>query len=106
MKTIQTFKTTRFYLFITLLSLVVGGLAPRASAKIFDGGVDSENLGKGDWLWIVGNATNHLNGHVNAVNDIPSLMSYFKNQGIKYIIVKAGTGSTNYNGTGGSPQFN
>lgn len=80
-------------------------LTPNAFAKLFDGGVDSENLGKGNWIFIVGNATNKVGGMVPSVLDIPSLMSYLKNQGINYVIVKAGTGSTNYNGTGSSPQF-
>ncbi len=77
-----------------------------ASAVVFDGGVDSENLGKGDWIYYVSDATNKLGGNVTSVTNIPSLMDFEKSQGINYIIVKAGTGSTNFNGTGSSPQFN
>ena len=77
-----------------------------ASAKIFDGGVDSANLGKGNWIWYVSWCTNQMGGNVPTVTDIPSMMSYWKNQGLDYIVVKAGTGSTNFNGGGTSPQFN
>src|SRR5688500_15874929 len=75
-------------------------IMPQMQAKLFDGGVDSENLGKGDHIYIVGYATNRMGGNVPGITDIPSLMSYEKNQGMNYIVVKAGTGSTNYNGTG------
>jgi hypothetical protein len=33
-------------------------------------------------------------------------MAHFKNVGMQYVIVKAGTGSTNFNVSGSSPQFN
>src|SRR5262245_7992700 len=69
------------------------GLAQNASAVLFDGGVDSENLGKGDWIYFLSQATNHLGGHVSSVVNIPTLMSYYQSQGIDFIIVKAGTGS-------------
>lgn len=77
-----------------------------AEAVVFDGGIDSSNLGKGDWIYYVSDATNQLGGNVPAVTNIASLMAYEKSQAINYLIVKAGTGSTNFNGTGTSPQFN
>jgi hypothetical protein len=89
---------------ITLVGAAL--LAASASAAVFDGGVDSANLGKGDWIYFVSAATNQLGGNVPAVTNIASLMSYEKSQGIEYIIVKCGTGSTNFNGGGASPQFN
>ncbi len=94
-------------LLITVAALSAGvGLVSTSSAKIFDGGVDSENLGKGEWIFSMTSATNRLGGNVPGVNDIPSLMSYQKNQGMTHIIVKAGTGSTNYLPFGyTSPQF-
>src|SRR5688572_33079546 len=98
-----TSRTHPLYLFIALMLVLI---APTLSAKIFDGGVDSANLGKGDWIYFVSQATNRLGGNVSSVTDIPSLMQYYKTQGIDYIIVKAGTGSTNFNGGGSSPQFN
>jgi len=69
-----------------------------------DNGVDSANLGKGDWIYFISQATNKLGGHVTTVTNIPSLMSYEKNQGISFIVVKAGEGSTNFPTTGA--QFN
>jgi hypothetical protein len=98
---------SRFKRFFCALTLGVATLASvsSASAKLFDGGLDSENLGKGDHIYIVGYATNRLGGFVPGVTDIPSLMSYERNKGMNYLVVKAGTGSTNYNGTGTSPQF-
>ena len=74
--------------------------------EIRDGGVDPSNLGKGDWIYFVSNATNKLGGHVPSVTNIPSFMAYEKSQGMQFIVVKVGTGSTNFNGSGNSPQFN
>ena len=86
--------------------LLLGAMTALSThAAIFDGGVDSENLGKGDWIYYVSDATNQLGGNVPSVTNIPSFMAYEKSVGINYIIVKAGTGSTNFNGGGTSPQF-
>ncbi len=92
----------------TLLTtaLLLATAVPTLQAKIFDGGVDSANLGKGDWIYFISMATNKLGGSVPAVTNIPSLMQYKKSQGIDYIMVKMGTGSTNFNGGGPGPQFN
>src|SRR6188472_223858 len=73
-------------------------------ARALDGGIDPKNMGKGDWIWSVSISIAKLNNQVPGVTDIPSLMSYEKNQGMSYVIVKAGTGSTNYP-SAGSPQF-
>ena len=78
--------------------------SPQVSARILDGGVDPENLGKGDWIWSVSISISKLNNQVPGVTDIPSLMSWEKNQGMSFVIVKAGTGSTNYPSQA-SPQF-
>ncbi len=80
-------------------------LASSSFATLFDGGVDSANLGKGDWIYFVSDATNKLGGNVPGVTNIPSFMAYEKSQGINYIIVKSGTGSTNFTGSGSTPQF-
>jgi hypothetical protein len=78
-----------------------------ASAQpIRDGGINPANLGKGDWIYFVSAATNHLGGSVPSVVNVPTLMAYYKTIGMQYVIVKAGTGSTNFNGGGSSPQFN
>jgi hypothetical protein len=63
-------------------------------------GIDPKNMGKGDWIWSISISIAKLNNQVPGVTDIQSLMSYEKNQGMSYVIVKAGTGSTNYPTTG------
>ena len=60
-------------------------------AQIRDGGIDPWNLGKGDWIYILGNATAVLGCNVPSVHDLASLMSYEKSQGMSYLIIKAGT---------------
>ena len=75
-----------------------------ARAAIRDGGIDPSNLGKGDWIYILPNAINHLGGNAPAVTDLASLMSYEKNQGMQYLIIKAGDGSTLYP-SAGNPQL-
>ncbi|MDB6026402.1 MAG: repeat-containing protein [Verrucomicrobiales bacterium] len=73
-------------------------------AKALDGGIDPKNMGKGDWIWSVSISIAKLNNQVPGVTDVQSLMSYERNQGMNYVIVKAGTGSTNYPSQA-SPQF-
>ncbi len=74
-------------------------------AQIRDGGIDPKNLGKGDWIFSITDATNKLGGHVTSVTNENSLMLFYKSQGIRYMIVKAGTGATLFNGCYGFPQF-
>jgi len=74
-------------------------------AQIRDGGIDPWNLGKGDWIYSISDATNKLGNHVAAVTNEPSLMLFYKSQGIRHVIVKAGTGATLFNGCYGFPQF-
>ena len=88
---------------LCLFSAVTTAITARA--VILDGGIDPANLGKGDWIYFMSDATNQLGRNVTTVTNIPSFMAYEKSQGINYIIVKAGTGSTNFNGGGTSPQF-
>ena len=76
-----------------------------AGSPIRDGGIDPANLGRGDWLYQLDDAVNKCNGNVPAVTDVPSLMVYLKNQGLRYVIVKAGTGTNLFSTTGFSPQF-
>jgi hypothetical protein len=75
-----------------------------ADVPIRDGGVNPANLGKGDWIYFLDAATNKLGGSVPSVVNIPTLMAYYKSVGMQYIIIKAGTGSTNF--TGGLPGTN
>lgn len=57
-----------------------------------DNGVDPANLGKGDWIYILGHAINRLGGGTPSVTNLSSLMIYEKNQGMRYLIIKAGDG--------------
>src|SRR5688572_24494908 len=91
---------------VLLLVLLFRWLLGAAVVPIRDGGINPASLGKGDWIWYVSQATNKLGGVAPSVVNLPTLMSYYKSQGLQYIIVKAGTGSTNFNGSGSSPQFN
>src|SRR5882762_8203872 len=61
-------------------------------AQIRDGGIDPSNLGKGDWIYSMTDATNKLGGHITSVTNETSLMLFYKSQGIRYMIVKAATG--------------
>jgi hypothetical protein len=88
---------------VLLFSLASSG---EAQPVIRDGGINPANLGKGDWIYFVSQATNKLGGAAPSVVNIPTLMTFYKAQGLQYVIVKAGTGSTNFNGSEPSAQFN
>src|SRR5262245_15821370 len=87
--------------------LLLCGLA--LSSPVFgvirDGGIDPSNLGKGDWIYAMADATNKLGGHVPSVTNETSLMLYYKSVGIRYMIVKAATSDRLFNGCYGFPQF-
>lgn len=85
------------------LFLLSAGLT--ASAVIRDGGINPANLGQGGWLYIMGDATNKLGGNVASVTNENSLFAYMKGIGFNYVIVKAGTSNTLWNGSYASPQF-
>jgi hypothetical protein len=70
-----------------------------------EGGIDPANLGKGDWIYCVSDATNKLGGHVSAVTNDISLMQFYRSQGIRYLIVKAATGDQLFSGCLKAPQF-
>lgn len=70
-----------------------------------DGGIDPANLGKGDWIYFMNAATNRLEGNVSSVTNEASLMQYYKSQGIRYVIVKAATSASLFNGSYATPQF-
>lgn len=87
------------------LSCFLAALAAGAQ-PIRDSGINPASLGKGDWIYFLNAATNRLGGSVPSVVNLPTLMAYYKSVGMQYLVVKAGTGSTNFNGGGSSPQFN
>src|ERR1017187_642397 len=76
-----------------------------AAGTIRDGGIDPSNLGKGEWIYQMNQAVAQCNGNAPSVTDVPSLMIYLKNEGVRYIIVKAGTGADKFSVPGFNPQF-
>jgi hypothetical protein len=87
--------------FLTPRALLLGLLAWLPCfgtlAEIRDGGVDPANLGQGGWLYLLNNATNHLApNRVTAVTNEDSLFKYLRSQGLRYVIVKAGTADAPY----------
>jgi hypothetical protein len=71
---------------------------PRVGAQIRDGNIDPWNLGKGDWIYILSDASSQHGG-------LAGLMSYEKSKGVSYVIIKAGEGGSLY-APYGSVQFN
>jgi hypothetical protein len=81
------------------LLAVVFALLPVETTRgvIRDGGIDPANLGQGGWLYLLNNATNHLApNNIAAVTNENSLFQYLKGQGLRYVIVKAGTSDQIY----------
>ncbi len=75
---------------LAILFIAMAQLVPTlASAVIRDGGIDPANLGKGDWIYFMSAATNKLGGNVTSVTNEASLMKFYKQQGVRYLIVKA-----------------
>jgi hypothetical protein len=66
------------------------------TSKALDNGIDPANLQKGDWIYVLSTATNKLGGNVASVTNLASLMSYEKSQGMYFMVVKSGEGSTNF----------
>ncbi|MDB6024437.1 MAG: Fibronectin type domain protein, partial [Verrucomicrobiales bacterium] len=90
-----------------ILGLVAGLLfltsTQRATAVIRDGGIDPSNLGKGEWIYSMNDATNKLGGHIASVTSEATLFQYYKSIGVRYVLIKMGTGSTPYSGCYASP---
>jgi len=86
--------------------LLVCLLASPAWGVIRDGGIDPANLGKGEWIVTMTDATNRLGGHVNSVTNENSLMLFYKSIGVRYIIIKAATSNYLFTGCYNFPQFN
>ncbi|MFN7139218.1 MAG: hypothetical protein ACK4UN_07765 [Limisphaerales bacterium] len=78
-------------------------LLASASAIVMENGVDPENLGRGQWIYVLAQATNRLGGNVESVTDVPSLMRFYKKSGIDFVVVKSGTGAREF--PDGRPQF-
>ena len=96
---------SRLPLFVrnVLLTFALFMISCPALAQIRDGGIDPWNLGKGEWIYSVKDATNRLGGHISSVTNEVSMMQYYKSIGVRYLIIKMGTGSTNYSGCYATP---
>jgi hypothetical protein len=88
------------FVFLTFLSRT-----PDAHGQIRDGGIDPWNLGKGDYVYAMTDATNRLGGHISSVTNENSLMLFYKSQGIRYFIVKAATNDKLFGDCYPGPQF-
>ncbi|MEO5803919.1 MAG: immunoglobulin domain-containing protein [Verrucomicrobiota bacterium] len=88
----------------TLVASICFSFTHPTSAVIRDGGIDPANLGKGDWVYYLSALTSGMGGNVPSVTNIASFMAYEKSQGIRYIIVKAASGSELYP-SDAAPQF-
>src|SRR5437773_12190650 len=91
----------RWVIAFTFLSTLAG----EAFAAIRDGGIDPANLGKGEWIYYMSDATNRLGGNVSSVTNEASLMQFYRSQGIRYVIIKAATSDLLFNGSYSFPQF-
>jgi len=74
------------------------------NANAADHWVNPANLGKGDWIYILNQAINQLGGGVPGVTNLSSLMIHEKNQGMQYLIIKAGDGDQLFP-SAANPQF-
>jgi hypothetical protein len=88
---------------VLLIFFGIFALLFNAPAKIMDGGVDPANLGKGEWIYILSQAVNGMNGNVPSITDQTTMMTYLKGRGVQHLIVKAGDGGTDF--PNGNPQF-
>src|SRR5882672_3391537 len=89
------------FIFVAAVAALAGG----SFAEIRDGGIDPSNLGKGEWIYYMSDATNRLGGNVSSVTNEASLMQFYRSQGIRYVIIKAATSDQLFNGSYGFPQF-
>jgi hypothetical protein len=89
-------------LMVAHLSLAIGSYAT------LDNGVDPAHLGKGDWIANLSIALQQANAThptvVTSSTDLAGFMELERSIGVRFIVVKAGTGSATYP-LGGIPQF-
>src|SRR5947208_13082031 len=99
------FRSSRRLVIALLWTLGFWTVPARAFAVLRDGGIDPWNLGKGDWIYYMSTATNKLGRNISTVTNENSLMLWYKSQGVRYIIIKAATSDTLFNGSYNHPQF-
>src|SRR5690349_19154630 len=80
----STNRMLRFRRLAIVLALLFQAVAiSLAFAQIRDGGIDPWNLGKGDWVYSMTDATNRVGGRYSSVTNENSLMLFYKQQGIR-----------------------
>src|SRR2546421_4827686 len=79
-------------------------LENRTLLSLTSSGVETTNMGKGDWIWQVPSAEKNTN-----TTDVQGLVDYLKAKGLQWVIIKAGDGNDgpifNY-GDGTTPPTN
>ncbi|HZQ47401.1 MAG TPA: hypothetical protein VFC07_10345, partial [Verrucomicrobiae bacterium] len=79
-------KAAQIFLAISLLTAWSSGFNHVAQAAL-DNGVEPDNLGKGDWIWVVPNAEANV-----GASDVQGLVNYEKSKGMRFVIVKGADG--------------
>src|SRR5579883_1995291 len=79
-------KATQVLCASTLLILLLGGFNCIAQTAL-DNGVEPDNLGKGDWIWVVPNAEANV-----GATSVQGLINYEKSLGVRFLIVKGADG--------------
>jgi hypothetical protein len=81
---------------VVAVFLLISLFTNTIQAKPMEMGVDPENLGRGTWIYVLSSATAKLGGNVESVNDVPSLMAFFKSSGLDWFAIKAATGGEEF----------
>jgi hypothetical protein len=68
-----------------LLAILFG--ITRPAWAMLDNGVEPENLGKGDWIWVVANAEANV-----GASSVQGLVNFEKSKGMRFVIVKGADG--------------
>lgn len=87
-----------------VLGLLLLAATLNLPAQVRDGGIEPRNMGRGTWIYILPTAINGLGGNVPSVTTLSNLMTYLKNQGLQYVILKAAQADTVFT-VSGNPQF-
>jgi RHS repeat-associated protein len=78
--------------YTVIVTNIAGALA--STTALLTVAVDPRNIGKGDWIYFLSDATNRLGQSVSGVTNVASLMTYERSQGMQFIVVKCGDGTT------------
>ncbi len=93
--TISNVQTIQGGAYSTVATNIAGTVT--SSSALLTVTIDSRNIGKGDWIYFLSDATNRLGQNVQTVTNLQSLMNFERVQGMQYLIVKCGDGGTIWN---------